>query len=199
MLYSAFLELQAASLSASGVDKQDLVFVMAHYGQHKADDQEKLQVWWELLDADGSGELEFDEFCEIHKTVRAPIERVPVDFTDMTPNCPKLHHFLFKGSLRDCSRNPQSYTGLCGDFCRFFGYEPFMDGVTIFSVVWGVGTSTTDVCETTATLGMEILITAIFIVDVVLRMLGESRVGSRVTIPTHALFETDLLAVPLFS
>ena len=55
MLHAAFLELQAASLSVSGVDKADLVFVMTHYGGAKGRDMEVVQLWWELLDADGSG------------------------------------------------------------------------------------------------------------------------------------------------
>ena len=203
------------------------MWVMSRYGDGKGKDQERVELWWQMMDADGSDFLEFDEFKLLPRIVHAPIERVPRETPDPTPLVPGLYNLLNATSLASCFYNeelaaissadtaatlaamsPADKSSTLADmspvdraslkewelspqplpwgpvstwiaFLDMCGYSVFLEVLTVLSVLWGLATSTSDVCASSVELGLEIAFTIIFLLDVVLRLFSEMRAYSK--------------------
>jgi Ca2+-binding EF-hand superfamily protein len=82
------------------VDIETFSEIVSLYGDGKGDDREMIQVWFDMMDVDGSGTVEKDEFMGLKKILNAPIARIEnVGRRKGAPLYPFFNTFAKQGRL----------------------------------------------------------------------------------------------------
>jgi len=91
-------------LTEYGMDFEAFSEIVSEYGDGKGDNKSLVQVWFDMMDDDASGAIDFEEFADLKKILGAPL--VSKDQNYITANYKKGRHqypffrqWAFKGRL----------------------------------------------------------------------------------------------------
>eukprot|EP00658_Telonema_sp_P-2_P022820 TRINITY_DN19136_c0_g1_i1.p1 TRINITY_DN19136_c0_g1~~TRINITY_DN19136_c0_g1_i1.p1 ORF type:complete len:2180 (-),score=510.78 TRINITY_DN19136_c0_g1_i1:180-6719(-) len=152
-----------------GMNFETFSEIVSLYGDGKGEDEELIQVWFDMMDSDGTGYIDYSEFKAIKQILNAPLQRKDVleERRTDTPLCPTMHSFAITARL-----------GKPDSCLHMVGWESFVDTVTLISVVWTVFVPDDDVCDTYG-FTFEMLWTVIFVTDVIVTPLGMAKTANK--------------------